>query len=874
MLSNFDESEGELNLDLPPVLSGKKKISNRICESSEAEQSSNNTDSSNSSDANDSNSDVNSPDVSDTIVDSDLENSIVSASQITIKSSKKEKGSKKKQFLSRDYIDNSDFDDNPLTLEELAGMNQKSESEDEGDSFEVDEYGERIRKARKSKKKEEFVNASEDFKSRLKLMPYDDSETDNGSEIDDADSEDNSKPAKPVRLKKPKETLKKVLKESEALLRWSIPVDLEIKVPKPKTLDLILNEALAANSRTPAEAKKRVIDEKRRIQRMKLEKILGAERMASLIKDEPKIGHSKLEESIEIEVETVDEKAAEGEEIAKEIFKVKLTDLPDKHFDGKNKSFATDTTGAAAGYKAYIQSQKKASIELLNIQLQEKIRAQSNAALLYHQRAQAAHLAARRAKAEERERKQKEIEVRKERELKEKREKKVGGGELFKKEKYEGIERPAEMDTVRGYDEIFETRKPTARIILSEDEVDNDDRGIEDLLNLDHNEGDEEDDYSDKAESEGLPDIDEAMDERVKESSQGLDSLLSGKFAETGQSDHSEADSDATVLSPKKKIITTPRIKSMFIDDEASDENEEKENDEIDEEALQEEMRKSNFIAESGDETDVDPAELRAFANKKSIQEDEEINKKLIGLLGKHFDKEEGDEFFNSLGNKYGLNEESDYSLKKRSLTSQSSLDEDIRKLLDPIEQKKRKLAALGSLNILNRRKQIEAAGEEFQFAKRPGTVVASDCSSDYYATTDESDSDNSDGYEGGGYYEEVESGLQSRVEEMLDEEMLDGEEVQVQATESLSIHLQTITKENENIKDVNSQNSFNSQSNQVNSSQTNKITNNKARGVAVPTADAKLKSRLLALQQENDEIVGSNNSNSEKFKGFSIGKK
>ena len=302
----------------------------------------------------------------------------------------------------------------------------------------------------------------------------------------------------------------------------------------------------------------------------------------------------------------------------------------------------------------------------------------------------------------------------------------------------------------------------------------------------------------------------------------------------------------------------------MFIDDEASDENEEKENDEIDEEALQEEMQKSNFIVDSC-ESDVDSVELRAFANDRARRDDYDMEQRLIAKFGNHFDEGEEDELINSLGNKYGLTEDQQSTTitKKRSLMSQSSLDDDIRKLLDPIEQKKRKLAALGSLNILTRQRQVEAASEEFQFIKRT-TATVSDCSSDYYAT-DDSDSEGCRDSDGGGYYEEIESGLQSRVEEMLDEEMLDGEEIQVQANESLSIHLQTFTNENsENIKD----NIITTTSATTNISSTSK-----SRGVAVPTADAKLKSRLFALQQENDDIAGVNN-NSEKFKGFSISKK
>lgn len=872
MLSNFDESEEELNLDLPLVLNGKMKISNRICDSSEAEQQSTYEKEGHDNQS----SNIN---LSENIDDSDMENSIISmpsSEDFSRTTRNTNKQSKSKQFLSRNYVENSDLDDNPLTLEEMA---QKSESVDEGNSFEVDGFGDNIRKskAHRTMKKEQFVKASEDFKSKLKLMTYDDSETedserefdndtskDSYKEIDEAESKDDGNGIRRIKktgnsMKKPKETLKNVLKESEALLRRSIPIDLEIQVSKPKTLALILNEALAANSRTPAEAKKRAIDEKRRIQRMKLEKYLGPDRMAALIKDDPKIGHSKLDETIEIEVEyDLDEKSVAGEEYSKEILKVKLTDLPDKHFDGKKI-----VEGSGAGYKAYVQGQKKASIELLNIQLQEKIRAQSNAALLHHQRAQAAHIAAKRAQVEERERKRKENEVRKERELREKKEKKTGGGELFKKQTYEGVERPLVKE---GDDnEIFNIyKKPVGRIILSDEEEDEDDgsdeeEDIEDLLNLENDEYDD-DAVSQSNLSEGLPDIDEAMGDKSRDDSEGLNSLLSGKFAEE------QNDSEAGHLD-----ITNKRMKSIFIDDEASDENEERENDEIDEEALQEEMKKSNFIVESC-ESDLDPAELRAFLNKKSIEEDGEINQKIFAKFGNHLDEGgEEEEFLNSLGNKYGLNEGGDSELsmksKKRSLVSKSSLDEDIRKLLDPIEQKKRKLAALGSLNIFNRTRQIEAASEEFQFVKKPTVAAISDCSSDYYATDDSDVTDgDSDNENGRGYYEEVESGLQSRVEEMLDEEMLDGEEVQVQATESLSAHLKTISN---NEMENNNQNMQTRNHGIQTSNQNTKTTRG---GVAVPTADAKLKSKLLALQQENDEIVLGNNS--EKFKGFSFSKK
>ena len=856
--NNFS-SEGELDLDLP-VTAGKKKISNRIYESSGEGSDNDNTNVNDDDQSSDGN-----------IVDSELENS--QSSRVVKKTSNK---SKKKQFISRDYIDNSDFDDNPLTLEEIA---RAAESDSDSERESVDEDGQRVIRVRGSKKKrvnkEEFVKASEDFKSILKLMPYDDSETESEREDDYAyDNEHKngsqsrtSSAGNIQKIKKPKETLKNVLKESEALLRRSIPVELEVQVSKPKSLDLILNEALAANSKTPTEAKKRVVDEKRRIQRMKLEKLLGPERMAALIKDEPKIGHVKLDEAVEIEIEHFDEKANEGDEIAKEIYKVKLTDLPDKHFDGQKKKI----DGSVSGYKAYMQCQKKSSIELLNKQLQEKIRAQSNAKLLHHQRAHAAHIAAKRAKAEEKERKRKEMEVKKERELREKKERQAEGGELFKKEKYDeysGIERPKRFAVVvddDGLDDAgefgeFEKKKPT-RIILSDDEEgDGEDGDFEELLNL-----------GTDSESEGLPGVNEAIEDRmVADGEDGLSALLSGKFTEDQIDDEGDDSDDVNTSSTIKttaNVRVTPRIKSEFIDDEASDEDEEKENDEVDEEALQEEMRESNFIVDS-EESEVDATELRAFANERDKKADREAEKKLMTRLGRHLN-EEDEELINSLENKYGLvGEQGGVSSNKRSL--QHSLDEDIRNLLDPIEQKKRKLAALGSLNILNRRRVIEAASEEFQFKKVANGV--SDCSSDYY-DEDDSDSDASDEEEDfGGYYEEVESGLQSKVEEMLDEEMLDGEEVQVQASESLMIHLESISgvdnaKKEINFSTIDSADSYN------NTSNTNNIIPAKTRSMAVPSVDAKLKSRLLALQQENDDIASGNATN-DKFKGFSISKK
>ena len=51
---------------------------------------------------------------------------------------------------------------------------------------------------------------------------------------------------------------------------------LDVEVKKFKNLSIVLNEALAFNSKSPEECRKKVIEETRIQQRKKLEKILGA----------------------------------------------------------------------------------------------------------------------------------------------------------------------------------------------------------------------------------------------------------------------------------------------------------------------------------------------------------------------------------------------------------------------------------------------------------------------------------------------------------------------------------------------------------------------------------------------------------------------
>ena len=915
-------SDSEMDLDLP---SGnlKKKIAIRVYESSDAENDNRSiADNASANSEDDDQSSISSSSSSnpsgrkDYIQDSELEdntqclNSQSRTRNPYIESHKKKVSPKKaKKFLSNEFIINSDIDG----LDEPEGSSSEgSLSARSGNELDVaDGSTDRIIRRRTSsknkpkriKKANEFVKASgEDFKTTLKFVGYDsESDYDSYNEFEseaEAEADDESgqitKNAKnktnstnkisTSKIKKPKESLKSVLKESESLLRRQEPVSLPIDVIKPRSLNLVLNEALATNSKAPKEAIKMVIEEKRRMQRMKLEKLLGKERMSDLIKDNPRIGHDKLDETVEIQVieRVEDEKAplnGEAEEVIVEKIKFKLVDLPDKHFDPTQKKRKSQSTPeAVASYRAHLQIQKKSSIEVLNEQLREKIAAQSDALLVHKQQSRVAHLKALRIKEEAREHARRMKEVQREREIKAKREKKCGGADLFSqsKKKFEGIERrPLEdngnIDGAAADDKDynFMNFKPQikAKVIISSDEEDEEatetesasstdsDDSDADLLNL-GNESECEQDCN-----EELPEMDEAMT-----------ALLSGKFESEPEPEETNNDNVAT-----DSVSKGQKYRSEFIDDEASDEDEEMEGDDLaDEEALELDMRKSKFIAESSDEEeDGDRYDTIQFINQDARRKDEEITNRLMAKYGKHMLAEE-EELLDNLGKRYGVvgkdrKSEADFKGLSHVGNKMYGDDEDIQKLLDPIEQKKRKLAALGPWNILQRQRTLEAADDEFCFKdetaiKRPShrDFERDDHeSSDYYASeTDGTDLETADDLENDDekYYEAVESGLQSRVEEMLDAELLDREEVQVQASESLSAHLNAISvNADENAVPL------------VTVAFEGKV--GRTAGVTVPHANAKLRSRLLALQQETDDSGEGNGSADRKgvFKGFTF---
>lgn len=834
-VDNLESGEEEMNLDLPvvtkKVLSGNR---NRILSDSDMEEDSNNSEKSSSEMMSNS---FNSNSISYATSENES-----NASQSRNSKSGTKSSSKQKQYLSTEWIVDSDTDDGGADAD-----HDPSKPPPPPSSSPI-----RTKKSRNPKSpKIDFKRASEDFKSTLKLG-WDIEEDEDASECDserkhsetdgnEADSDDiNTK----VKVKKPKEKLKNVLKESESLLRRINPVELNLEVPRPKSFDLILSEALAVNSRSPIEARKRVIEEKRKAQQARMEKLLGAERMARLSLDNPKIGQFKLDEAVEIDVQVLDEKATEGsEDVLIEKVKVKLVDLPDKHFHThqRNTPLKNSTT---ATYKVYLQSQKKASIELLNRQLQEKIAAQGNAFIAHHQREREAQAAAKRSQAAKKEQIRRSKEAKKELELSERREKKAEGGDLFTSEKYSAIERrPVDLgdsndETVEEeedslavnriiHDEpVIKFKKSTVKIVCSDDSGDED----TDLLDLDSNVSDDERD--------------------------SLSGLLSGKF----DSDNSEGEDDLLELPDvdsameivknrqiKEAAATTKFIKentrkpSEFIDDEASDEDEEREVEDIDEMELQEEMLQSKFIASSDEEENAD--ELIEYLNEKNKKEDEEITKRMVARYGRHFDEYDGEtEMLNALGNKYGISNKLGI-IHGRHGREQFSKDDDdddeLKKLL--FEQKKRKIDAIGGPR--NPKRYDLNLDDDEGIVNFPNHNSSHHASSDneFYAADSSDSFDDSDN----NYYEREESGLQSKLNEEADLE-----EEQVQAAVDLDRKLSTM-----NYLPV--------------KKKTPAWVSTPA--LSVPKGDAKLKSKLMALLGcENDEGSGGNNSDRSKvFKGF-----
>jgi hypothetical protein len=842
-------SDEELNLDLPKR---KVTISKRICESSEEE---------------------NEESVKD--LDSgkeDKEFFVSSAVNIGGRRSTKQRP------LSKDFIVNSDEDDNPTVDSELSSVEE--EAEETQNLTRMEKLKKLMAAKKRNKDKEEHVELAVDFKSTLKIQFSDDEEP-----VLAPDTQQRSQI--PSKVKKPKETLKKVLMESDALLRRDLPINLPVSVAKPQNLQLILNEALAHNSRSPADARKRVVEVKRDLQRKKLEKMLGMERMQRLALDTPKIGLNRLDETVEIDVD-VDEKAPlTATDSTRNVVSVKLTNLPNKHLDSTGKNVEQSYK-----YKSHFPVYRKASIEVLNDQLKDKIAAQSNALLVRHQKAAAAAAQARRVKMEIREKARRAKEVRREGELKAKREQKATG-KLFTKE-YEDVERPSTQNT-RDTEMIVHLHKGPVRIQLSDDE--SEDEFENDLLNLvSENES--------EVECENEYDVESDNKNNNESFTDTWDGMLSGgKFDQLEEDEDREEEEEEAVL-PSSPIKTTttndgPVIKivksqkrSEFIDDEASDEDDEMEAEIIDEAALDEEMRKSKFIRDEDDdeEEEEEGFDHRACDIERRRMEDSDGIKRLMGKFAGHLQGERllddhDDSLLDSLESKYGLMSGSVVGSGSKSTLSSSRFgknvsrdeDEEIRLLLDPLEQKKRKLSALGPLNVLNRKSRlhklfddqdVEHAGPvEFKGQSEKSSTGSrmshhhtshdANFSSDYYASSDNSDFDDDDGSENEkshgeeeeNYYEAVESGIQSRVAEMLDAESLDAEEMQVQASESLQSHLSRINH---------------GKGGDVEKALTKASVIGKS-SVVVPSANAQLKNRLLALQHENDE-----NSNEKRtFKGF-----
>ncbi|TEB18752.1 hypothetical protein C9890_0326 [Perkinsus sp. BL_2016] len=835
------------------------------------------------------------------------------SSQTTLKTSK---NTTKKQFLSTEWIVDSDSDDGGADYDPSKPRPVTPQKKEKAST------------SYKSKKvdKSDFKKASEDFKSRLMFISSELEDTSNeelsgaesNSESDgnEADSDDRSgnvaktnlkskpksklksKPPSNNVVKKPKETLKNVLKESEALLRRVEPFELCVSVPKPKSLNLVC-EALAANSRSPAEARKRVMEEQRKLQRNRLEKFLGPERMAKLKLDDPKIGQTKLDETVEVELRTSnfeDEKANEGSEgVTIERIKMKLIDLPDKHFHPGFQGFKRNDPNSTAGYKVHLQGQKKASIETLNRQLEEKIAAQGSAFMAHHHRAREAQAIARRTKAAEREKTKRLREAKKDMELKEKRERKAEGGDLFSSKKYEGIERIEKYHEAHEVEQEAEIEfekenikiRKAVKIVLSDDS----DEGCAELLDLD-------------------------LEPETEDERNSISGLLSGKFESDPEEEESENendpylknDIDPELLLPtmneaiqlqKSMISISPSShkhkQSAFIDDEASDEDEERQNEEIDEAALQEEMVRSKFIASDTEFEDDNAEEMLKFRNAKQMKDDEELTKRLVSRLGRHV-QDDDDEMLNELGNKYGLmNSTSNNRSRRKENENENEYcgaadeDDELKSLL--LAQKRKKIDALGTDSFMNRkRSQFNTNDdvEEFQFKGTEMCHQSSD-QSDFYSSASETETekdDDSSSSDEGSIYEREESGLQSRLNEQVDVE-----EEQVQAAVGLDRSLNymvgnglglgiglglgnvnskgvydglTVKSVNETVKSVHEhetvQNAQGAQNNNTNKLIPSTCSTRLPAALSVPKGDAKLRLRLMALQGgDTDENVNYN---------------
>ena len=700
--------------------------------------------------------------------------------------------------------------------------------------------------------------------------------------VSEEESDEESLPAKPEKLKKPKESLKALLKETGALIRQTAAVELPISVAKPKPFSSILNEALATaaqSTESGRQAHRALLEEKRRAQQTRLQKLLGPERLAQLSSERPKIGgQAGLNEEFRV---------SPGETL-------KLVNLP----DGRGNS-SSSTPRKRTSYALQLPRHTPASIDVLNEKLAEKIAAQSTRAAARIS-AQIAQEAARaRAVAAAAERKRQAQLAEKERKLEAKRQEVKAGRPNFQ----EASAKPAPLKKNLKATLALQPMKP--RIILSDDDeaeplipsrkvaveedpefVDYDadlaeegfvvSQGEEEDEELDELEDESEAEFSEnETDDDGLP----AELSKVKPLQVNLDAFLSGKFDSQTSTTQKQA-SQAREL--KVELVKTKR-RSNFLDDEAEDEDEDEELDAemYDEEALEQEMLESKFIADEGDddggEGSFDP---RAVHHELKIKEEMQLLDRLATKFAKKPSKE--DAFLARLESKYsaGALEDEDEEFDEDEVDDGHG------------SASQRKLIKLAELERFNpaylqksRRSEIKAT-REFLFPEEvkaaqqrerayldqsnadanvhghSHSYPSSHPSSDFYSSAAE---DSETDFEKQEEEEEAEAEDEKAMYEQEGDNIpaeIDLENDQVEASESLNATLKSMNEISFDFSNSNTNDdAFHCNSSLLQSTLTS---SGKAASVMVPRAKDAMKAKLVAMQQSEEGPTGN-----KVFKGF-----
>ena len=346
-------------------------------------------------------------------------------------------------------------------------------------------------------------------------------------------------------------------------------------------------------------------------------------------------------------------------------------------------------------------------------------------------------------------------------------------------------------------------------------------------------------------------------DEKETVESSGLNAFLSGKF----ETNKAEKEPVAPVKSLKVEIVKT-KTRSVFVDDEAEDEDEELEAEMFDEEEMARDMAASKFIARDEEVEEGDGEDIRAFHNQRLGNEG---FGDILDKIARKYANGDEESLIDRLERNYAQSGD-DYDEVMLEGSSRHGKPNSITALLDPTERKRQKLSKLQAMNLSSLgNRHLQPANHEFMFpeerreaerrerrhldrefahAMEPG--VSSHPTSDFYASATESE------YESDASFESLEEREEETMYEEAGAEAQEAEEMdleneQVQAQEDLSAQLGSMKEEPAAQPLIHLQPS-------------------QKRSVLVPNAGDSMRAKLAAMQQSEEAPQ-----QSRVFKGFTL---